>query len=635
MSVSTALRSLGFVLLYLGVVACDPITPIPPTNSGGSAGAGGDVQASSSSSSSSATGSTSSSGNGAGGSGGGNSGGGGMGGSPKPECSMDSECAGNPNGSVCEMGLGVCVECLDDAQCTNGLKCKSHHCVPECSDADPCAAGLSCCNGFCRDALTDNAHCGVCNQVCASTVDSERTCMAGICTMTACKPYFYDCNSNPADGCEQVDTKDPCVCSPGTTQSCYQGEPGTLGVGRCVAGTQTCKANGLEWTPCQGQVLPQWEICNNQVDDDCNGLVDDDTDLDGDGWTICTGDCAEYGMPGLYVNPKFVNPGAMEVLYNGIDDDCDPTSSDTQEPPTCSSGEKLANVAPEDLVKALDLCRFTTENAPLPVRRWGVIDAQFLHADGSVPNAAELDEMQNAQTAVLEHYGDLNHPFKGATWAGLSTGRMRDTVHHGYGGSTSFSSTSNLPEALLSEYGGTLPHPANCPVVSQAHDSVNLRIRIRVPTNTYGLAFAALFGTEENAQIACATGDDFALGYVAPRPTGLLPGMPANTLDDGFANPLSANLTNFLACNPGPVRACPEGPSRLSGTPMQRVTRLPNQYVPVDPGTTMTFDFMVFDAENSDVDSVLLLDGFSFVLNGVCWPPDSPARRAGQSLHCH
>ena len=180
-----------------------------------------------------------------------------------------------------------------------------------------------------------------------------------------------------------------------------------------------------------------------------------------------------------------------------------------------------------------------------------------------------------------------------------------------------------------------MPHPANCPVVSQAHDSVNLRIRIRVPTNTYGLAFAALFGTEENAQIACATGDDFALGYVAPRPTGLLPGMPANTLDDGFANPLSANLTNFLACNPGPVRACPEGPSRLSGTPMQRVTRLPNQYVPVDPGTTMTFDFMVFDAENSDVDSVLLLDGFSFVLNGVCWPPDSPARRAGQSLHCH
>ena len=59
------------------------------------------------------------------------------------------------------------------------------------------------------------------------------------------------------------------------------------------------------------------EICNG-LDDDCNGLVDDDPvidpDDDGDGWTLCDGDCDDQ-------DPD-VNPDADEEC-NGIDDDCD------------------------------------------------------------------------------------------------------------------------------------------------------------------------------------------------------------------------------------------------------------------------------------------------------------------------
>ncbi len=55
------------------------------------------------------------------------------------------------------------------------------------------------------------------------------------------------------------------------------------------------------------------EVCDF-VDNDCDGWVDENMDLDGDGYTECQGDCDD-GDPA-------VNPGADEVC-NGIDDDCD------------------------------------------------------------------------------------------------------------------------------------------------------------------------------------------------------------------------------------------------------------------------------------------------------------------------
>jgi hypothetical protein len=54
------------------------------------------------------------------------------------------------------------------------------------------------------------------------------------------------------------------------------------------------------------------EICN-EVDDDCNGQVDDARDGDGDGFGACE-DCDDQD-PGVF-------PGAREIC-NGIDDDCD------------------------------------------------------------------------------------------------------------------------------------------------------------------------------------------------------------------------------------------------------------------------------------------------------------------------
>ncbi|MBU7001912.1 MAG: CHAT domain-containing protein [Theionarchaea archaeon] len=55
------------------------------------------------------------------------------------------------------------------------------------------------------------------------------------------------------------------------------------------------------------------ELCDGK-DNDCNGVVDDDFDRDGDGCTTCGGDCND--------NDASIYPGAIE-LCDGKDNDCD------------------------------------------------------------------------------------------------------------------------------------------------------------------------------------------------------------------------------------------------------------------------------------------------------------------------
>lgn len=59
-------------------------------------------------------------------------------------------------------------------------------------------------------------------------------------------------------------------CAEGDTRSCYEGAPGTDGVGPCVAGVEAC--DGGSWSGvCEGQVVPTVESCATDVDDDCDG----------------------------------------------------------------------------------------------------------------------------------------------------------------------------------------------------------------------------------------------------------------------------------------------------------------------------------------------------------------------------
>ncbi len=76
------------------------------------------------------------------------------------------------------------------------------------------------------------------------------------------------------------------ACTPGQTQSQACGTD----TGECQKGTQTrtCQSNWLwgAWGNCNGAINPVAETCNGK-DDDCDGLIDDGFDLDGDGFSSC------------------------------------------------------------------------------------------------------------------------------------------------------------------------------------------------------------------------------------------------------------------------------------------------------------------------------------------------------------
>ncbi|HTU58641.1 MAG TPA: hypothetical protein VMF89_09405, partial [Polyangiales bacterium] len=73
--------------------------------------------------------------------------------------------------------------------------------------------------------------------------------------------------------CDDV-TDEGCDCRPGETRSCWSGRADRMGVGKCKAGMQTCE-NGA-FSACTGEVNADTETCANpNVDDDCNGTMDD------------------------------------------------------------------------------------------------------------------------------------------------------------------------------------------------------------------------------------------------------------------------------------------------------------------------------------------------------------------------
>ena len=84
-----------------------------------------------------------------------------------------------------------------------------------------------------------------------------------------------DQEDNDCDGAVDDLPGADCTCTPSATRDCYPGPPGTAGVGVCLAGSQTCPPTGFPvWGACGGAVVPTAEVCNN-LDDDCDGTVDE------------------------------------------------------------------------------------------------------------------------------------------------------------------------------------------------------------------------------------------------------------------------------------------------------------------------------------------------------------------------
>ena len=77
-------------------------------------------------------------------------------------------------------------------------------------------------------------------------------------------------------------------------------------------GVAVCEGDCDDADPAVSPTAP--EVCGNERDEDCDGVVDEDVDEDADGVTTCDGDCDDSDAARV--------PGAPETC-DGVDEDCD------------------------------------------------------------------------------------------------------------------------------------------------------------------------------------------------------------------------------------------------------------------------------------------------------------------------
>jgi MYXO-CTERM domain-containing protein len=135
--------------------------------------------------------------------------------------------------------------------------------------------------GVCTPGAEQTSSCGMCGQTTITCDDQCQWGEPGECSdQGECERGTTEAQEC-GEGLSQVRTcDDTCTwtefgecrgdeCEDGELQVCYDGPEGTAGVGICREGRQQCE-NGV-WLPCEGQIMPSEEVCDDGADNDCDG----------------------------------------------------------------------------------------------------------------------------------------------------------------------------------------------------------------------------------------------------------------------------------------------------------------------------------------------------------------------------
>ena len=484
-----------------------------------------------------------------------------------------------------------------------------------------CFGGSTQCGNLCVDVQNDPAHCGACATVCKN----GEVCTAGACSSLC--------------GANKVKCGNLCTDTSSDVNNC-----GGCGV--------ACKGFGSE--TCQGGVCTE-----------CDSAT---TDCDGDGWKVSDGDCCD--KPGLCgSNPFLINPGAVEVL-NGIDDNCNGLVDlfDTQDTTYCDDNLVSNSPNPGDYAKAMDICRTTTLNAPLPQRTWGLISAQIMRVDGS--------PLQDARAvSIRDHFGKAQPvPIEGKRVAVFSNGIASDSTEtnpgpNGGPQSGNVSTVQSPPSQVDISQGGTadsiqdwyaipnlplkganaLPTSPGCPTGNSptAYDSVMLVLKMRAPTNASAFQFNSYFFSAEFPRYVCNQYNDQFIALV-DTPSGTPSPIP-NPVDKNLLTyihnnerwPISINIshgTNLFAvcdlsgCDPNNTQqvspgSCLLGGGQLTGTGFEK--QAPGSCAigggtfwlstagNVIPGQIVEIRIGLWDVGDAQFDSLALIDGFKWLANAT------------------
>jgi len=342
---------------------------------------------------------------------------------------------------------------------------------------------------------------------------------------------------------------------------------------------------------------------------------------DGDGYTTCDNDCDDL--------EPLVNPGAYDFL-NGEDDDCDGGVDDPFI--VCGAGLQYTSQVPLDYAKAIELCQTTTAAATGADKKWGVISAELRLANGAGTPAAQSHSIITAMGQVLGPRANENFVF-------LSSGLAATPGQQYYQpgtpqGGTAHGTQSPVPPGFPTNKQGC-PLPAS----GTAFDPVNLKLTIRVPTNSASFAFDHAFFSAEYPEYACSSFNDLWVTLLDTGAQGIANNR--NVIFDNQGTPGSVNLNFFDRCVAGPTGCagnpgfnfCAGGKTELNGTgygdqdspcgPLSSVggsSGWITTAAPVLPGETITVQFIVWDSSDPIFDSASILDNFRWLQGALPTP---------------
>lgn len=342
-----------------------------------------------------------------------------------------------------------------------------------------------------------------------------------------------------------------------------------------------------------------------------------DDDVDKDGFTQNEGDCDDC-------DPNR-NPNAIEVPTpmgkEAFDEDCD-MQTDEDDSVLCDDMIALDTNDPMDGARAIELCKLST--GP---KDWGVVDAQWVVADGALPpSAPALRALYDLGHGVLDSFGANVTVRKGANMLVLSSGTARRPNDPGY------------DDPAQSDKGFEGGHPDGFPKESEAcpgtitgepHDSAAIQLIILTPSNAKGISFDFDFFTYEWPGFVCSPFNDFFVALLDPKPPGQADG---NISFDSQGNPVSVNNALLDVCGcpgnpPSPCEAgnklfnCPLGNTELIGTGFgfdtsgqdHASTSWLQTVAPIEGGTPIQLRFAVYDSNDGILTTTTLIDNFQWI----------------------
>ncbi len=188
------------------------------------------------------------------------------------------------NVGICRQGTQTCSDLGAWENCKGAI-------TPEqevCDGVDNnCDGRIDDINKYCYDGAQNTAGIGICRagiKECNKGKWSE--CQGEILpSKESCNGLDDNCDRFIDENCKQIiiqseielcngidDNQDGQI-DEGLEILCYDADPETDNVGVCHRGYRVC-ING-EWSDCKDEITPTKELCNN-LDNDCNGIIDDD-----------------------------------------------------------------------------------------------------------------------------------------------------------------------------------------------------------------------------------------------------------------------------------------------------------------------------------------------------------------------